>query len=227
MAWQDIYLICFFVGLGWTLLTVVLGGLHLHLPNVHLHGPGIHVHGGAQVGAAHGGRAGGLAGGAQHRPHLGTSWVSSLLNPSAFSVFLAWFGGAGYLLTRGAVLAFWLVLGISIVTGAAGAFSIAWIMRLVMKHEKPLDPADYEMVGVLGTVTSVVRPGGVGEMVFVREGARRPLPVRAERNLPIDRGTEVVVTRIEDGIAYVKTWADLEGSQALSGMKSESGETNL
>jgi hypothetical protein len=152
------------------------------------------------------------------RNHLGMTWMSSLLNPSAISVFLAWFGGAGYLLTRGAVLTFWMVLLVSIVTGAAGGFAIGWVMRLVMKHEKPLDPADYEMVGVLGTLTCLLRPGGVGEMVYVRDGARRPLPVRAERNELIERGTEVVVTRLENGVAFVRTWSDLA---ELSGMNSE------
>jgi membrane protein implicated in regulation of membrane protease activity len=136
--------------------------------------------------------------------------MSSLLNPSAVSVFLAWFGGAGYLLTRGAVFAFWMVLLISVVTGAAGAFAIGWVMRLVTRHEKPLDPADYEMVGVLGMVTSVIRAGGVGEMVYVREGARRPIAIKAENHQAIERGTEVVVTRLENGIAFVRTWAEFE-----------------
>jgi membrane protein implicated in regulation of membrane protease activity len=150
--------------------------------------------------------------------------MSSLLNPSAFSIFLAWFGGAGYLLTRGALLTFWLVLGISMTTGLAGALGIAWVMRLVTRNEKPLDPADYEMVGVLGTVTSPVRPGGVGEMVYVREGARRPLAVKAERNQPISPGTEVVVTRFENGIALVRTWIELEQSAGLRGLQQETGE---
>ncbi len=223
MTWQDIYLICFVGGLAWTLLTLVMGGLHLHLPHMHVHGPGLHSH----AGGAHAGSHGGSTHGSSGRAHLGMSWISSLLNPSAFSLFLAWFGGAGYLLTRGAVLEFWLVLVISVVAGTAGALSIAWVMRLVSKHEKPMDPADYEIVGVLGTVTSVVRPGGVGEMVFVREGSRRPLAVKSERSLGIERGTEVVVTRFENGIAYVKTWTELAGDHRFSEMKSDSGEANL
>lgn len=225
MAWQDIYLICFVVGLGWTLLTLLIGGLHLHLPHLHVSAPG-GLHAGHAGGAHFHGHAGSHAGGQAHgsgsqsRAHLGMNWMSSLLNPSAFSIFLAWFGGAGYLLTRGAVLTFWLVLGVSAITGAAGAFAIAWVMRLVTRNEKPLDPADYEMVGVLGTVTSVVRPGGVGEMVYVREGSRRPLCVKSESSHLITPGTEVVVTRFESGFAYVKTWNELEQSAGLNGIRS-------
>jgi membrane protein implicated in regulation of membrane protease activity len=152
--------------------------------------------------------------------------MSSLLNPSALSIFLAWFGGAGYLLTRGAVLTFWLVLGISAITGMAGALAIAWVMRLVTRNEKPLDPADYEMAGVLGTVTALVRPGGVGEMVYVREGARRPVAVKAELNQPIAAGAEVVVTRFENGVAFVKTWTELEESTGLRGLQQGTGEGN-
>jgi membrane protein implicated in regulation of membrane protease activity len=233
MTWQDIYLICFVAGLGWTLLTLLMGSLHLHLPHLHGHGPsGLHAghaagaHAGGHHGAGHAGTssASGHGQAGQGRGHLGLSWMSSLLNPSAFSIFLAWFGGAGYLLTRGALLTFWLVLGISMTTGLAGALGIAWVMRLVTRNEKPLDPADYEMVGVLGTVTSPVRPGGVGEMVYVREGARRPLAVKAERNQPISPGTEVVVTRFENGIALVRTWIELEQSAGLRGLQQETGE---
>lgn len=219
MTWQDIYLICFVVGIGWTLLTLLMGGLHLHLPHIHAHGVGMHTHVGGGHGHSHGSTSHGAGAGQHQGNHLGMTWISSLLNPSAASVFLAWFGGAGYLLTRGALFTFWLVLAISMVTGTAGAFAIAWVMRLVTLHEKPLDPGDYELVGVLGTVTSVVRPGGVGEMVYVREGARRPLAVKAERGAPIDRGTEVVVTRFENGIAYVKTWSEIEGGSWLQQSK--------
>ena len=65
------------------------------------------------------------------------------------------------------------------------------------------------MIGVLGHVSSTVRIGGVGEMVFTQDGTRRAAAIRAETNEPIARGAEVVVTRYENGIAYVRRWEDL------------------
>ena len=65
------------------------------------------------------------------------------------------------------------------------------------------------MIGVLGTVTSKIRPGGTGEMIFSRDGARRAAAVRSEEGEEIAKGIEVVVTRYEKGIAYVRRWEEL------------------
>ncbi len=62
------------------------------------------------------------------------------------------------------------------------------------------------MVGVLGRVTSAIRPDGVGEMVYIRDGARKPAAARSEDGTHIARGEEVIVTRYEKGLAYVRTW---------------------
>ena len=44
----------------------------------------------------------------------------------------------------------------------------------LISKERPLDPADYEMIGVLGILTSGIRPGGVGELCFSRKVFIRP-----------------------------------------------------
>jgi hypothetical protein len=62
------------------------------------------------------------------------------------------------------------------------------------------------MVGVLGHVSNPIRPDGVGEVIYVRDGARKPVPARTEDGQEIKRGEEVIVTRYEKGIAYVRTW---------------------
>jgi hypothetical protein len=40
-------------------------------------------------------------------------------------------------------------------------------------------------------------------------GTRRVCGVRSEDNSAIAKGTEVVVTRYEKGIAYVRLWSDM------------------
>ncbi|HUB10201.1 MAG TPA: hypothetical protein VMB50_24570, partial [Myxococcales bacterium] len=77
MTLQSFFLLCFFVGLFWSALTMLAGGGHAwHLPGFVHHG-GFHVHGHGHGG----GRGGGL----------------SAINPSTVAAFLAWFGGVGYL----------------------------------------------------------------------------------------------------------------------------------
>jgi len=77
--------------------------------------------------------------------------------------------------------------------------------------EESLDPADYEMTGVLGRLSIPIRPGGTGELIYSQEGTRRVTGARSEDGEAIPRGSEVMVTRYEKGIAYVRPWEDPAG----------------
>jgi membrane protein implicated in regulation of membrane protease activity len=141
----------------------------------------------------------------------------SYFNFGTVSGFLAWFGGTGYLLARYSALSFFMALGISFMSGLGGAAIIfLFLAKVLAPHDKFLDPADYDMVGVLGTVTSRVRPEGTGEMIYSRDGARRAVPVRSEEGEEIAKGCEVVVTRYEKGIAYVRRWEELTNTADTS-----------
>lgn len=206
MSWADIYLLCFGIGALWALASLLLGGLHLHVPKAGMHvGHGIGVHGSAGHGhgpIGHGGHVHGH-GAAMHGV---TGLLADLINPNCVAVFLAWFGAAGYLVSRHSRLTVGVVLAIAIVAGNTGAIAIASFLRHLNSKEQPLDPADYEMVGVLGRVTCTIRKDGVGEVIYVRDGARCSLPARSEEGIDISRDQEVIVTRYEKGIAYVRTW---------------------
>ncbi len=207
MSWPDIYLLCFFVGALWSLASLLLGGAHLgHSGSAHMgHGPLGHAHiGHGQHGPIKIGPAKAGHGGASDSPVLG--WLGAMANPSCIAVYLAWFGGIGYLLTRHSGWAFWVNLLVAIAVGLFGAWILAAFLRFLQSREQPLNAADYEMTGILGRVSSSIRPGGVGEIIYVRDGARRPLPARSDDGHEIQHGEEVIVTRFEKGIAYVKTW---------------------
>jgi hypothetical protein len=77
------------------------------------------------------------------------------------------------------------------------------------------------MVGVLGRVSGRIRAGGTGEMIFSQEGSRRSAAVRSEDGTEIVRDTEVVVTRFEKGIAYVRRWEDLTGADEDSNQENQ------
>jgi membrane protein implicated in regulation of membrane protease activity len=199
MSWADLYLLCFSVGALWALASLLLGGLHLHVPKTGFHGGhvghGMGGHGSLSHGHGHGAAGHGVFG-----------LLADMINPSCVAVFLAWFGAAGYLVNRHSRLAVGVVLAIAIVAGNAGAIAIVSFLRYLDSKEKPMDPADYDMVGVLGRVTCTIRKDGVGEVIYLRDGARRPLPARSEEGIDIGRDQEVIVTRYEKGIAYVRTW---------------------
>ena len=188
MNWQEFYLVCFLVGFGLSALALLAGSVHLHLPHLHIH-HGIHVPHGPQ----------GMRGSVE------MPWF----NFGTVAAFLAWFGGTGYLLER--YYSFWFVtaLVLSILSGLAAASAVFWFLaKVLLSREAPLDPADYDMVGVLGRLSVPIRPGGTGELIYSQEGTRRVAGARSEDGAAIPKGAEVMVTRYEKGIAYVRLWVD-------------------
>ena len=134
---------------------------------------------------------------------------ASKLNFGSIAAFIMWFGGVGLILARFSGIALLLVFGGAIAGGLAGATIIfLFVARVLAPGDKPLDPADYRMVGALGKVSSRVAARGTGEMIFVQQGRRVGVPIRSENGQTLAAGTEVVVTRYEDGIAYVRSWEE-------------------
>ncbi len=206
MTWADFYLVCFMVGFFLSLLMFLTGGLHLHFP--HLPVPHLHVHVG--TGGHHGGHAGG-----HHSPF-------SLITLTAF---LAWFGGTGYLLARHSTMLFLTALAISMLSGTGGAAIIYLVLtRVLTSPDEALDPADFEMVGVLGKLSVSIREAGTGELIYSQAGTRRVCGARSEDGSAILKGTEVVVTRYERGIAYVRRWSELAGEDVEQATDARSGK---
>jgi hypothetical protein len=87
---------------------------------------------------------------------------------------------------------------------------------VLISEDENMDPADYEMVGVLGRVCSSIRAGGTGEIIYTQMGTRRVCGARSDDGSAIAKGTEVVVTRYEKGIAYVRLWSEMSGEEENS-----------
>jgi hypothetical protein len=203
MTWADFYLACFAVGFIFSLLSFLMGGVAWHLP--HGLGGALGHMGPAAPHAGHPSplRSGGVRGGAV-----------SPLNPVTLAAFLAWFGGTGYLLTRYSTLWLFVALGLAMASGVVGAGIVfLFLSKVLTSEDENLDPADFEMVGVLGRVSSSIREGGTGEIIYSQAGTRRTCGARAEDGSAIAKNTEVVVTRYEKGIGYVRSWDDMAGEE--------------
>jgi len=221
--WSDFYLICFAVGFCFSFFSFVFGGSRfgrLHLPHFHGHVPHLPVaHGPVGHGPVTGGHAPAVAHGpaASHAPGTHQAARSGSVSPFNFvtlTAFLAWFGGTGYLLTRFSTV--WMGLGllISVVSGLVGGGIIfLFLSKVLMSDEENMDPADYEMVGVLGRLCVSIRDGGTGEILYSQAGTRRVCGARSEDGSAMAKGTEVVVTRYDKGIAYVRLWSEMSGDQ--------------
>ena len=206
MTWSDFYLLCFAVGFFFSVLSFALAGLQWHLPfNLHLpHGWGL------GSGTAHVPAVGHVAGPHGHAP--GNGGTVSPLNPVTTAAFLAWFGGTGYLITRFSSILSVLGLLLAMAAGLVGAAIVfLFLTRVLISHEENMDPADYEMVGVLGRISIPIRAGGTGEIIYSQAGTRRACGARAENGSAVEKGAEVVVTRYDKGIAYVRLWEEMSG----------------
>jgi len=214
MTWADFYLICFAVGFSFSLLSFLAGGLrwHLHLPHFSRVHVAPHVH--ASPGTAPGGHAQpGPATDGNAVAHGHTGNVSPF-NFITLAAFLAWFGGSGYLLNRYSGIWFVSGLGLSVFTGlVGGGIVFLFLTRVLISREEIMDPADYEMVGVLGRVSVPIREKGTGEIIYSQAGTRRTCGARGDDGNAVAKGSEVVVTRYEKGIAYVRLWTEISGEQ--------------
>jgi hypothetical protein len=182
MTWELFFLGCFAFGFVLCLIAFLAGSAHLHL---HVHHQ-VHGHAGGHGGAV------------------------SKFNFGTIAAFLTWFGGAGYILINWGGVGLVVVVMLAGCVGLAGAVLIfLFTAKVLAPGDRALDPQDYRVEGVLGTVSCPVLPSGTGEMIFVQQGRRSAVPIRSEDGAAIPTGKEVVVTRYENGIAYVREWDEL------------------
>jgi membrane protein implicated in regulation of membrane protease activity len=189
MTWEGFYLICFLLGLIFSAVSL-LGGMghfsgHVHVPHV-----------------PH----------SMHMPHA--AGTVPWWNAFSITIFLCWFGAAGYLLIRHGSFVAAVVLVLAVICGLiGGAIVFLFLTRVLLKHERELTADETEVVGAVGHVSSPIRPGGTGEMVYEQMGALRSVPARSEDGSTIGKQEEVFVVRYEKGIAYVRRWEDGFGAR--------------
>jgi hypothetical protein len=142
--------------------------------------------------------------------HGGGGHFDGLFNVSSILAFITWFGGVGYLARNGLGLWGWLSVLLGLLGGLAGAAVIAWFMiNVLRKNSKELDPKDWEQVGVIGRVSSSIRESGYGEIVYEQNGIRQVASARGEGARAIPRNTEIVILRVEKGVAVVQPFEEL------------------
>ena len=193
MSFTDFYLVCLIVGLALASLSLFLGIFHVDLPGTKWDFlTGGHGHGDALL-PGHGPGGGAMSG------HFSAANFSTLM------VFLAWFGGAGALLAGALHLGLWISLPGATMSGVFGAYLVyLFVARVLAARDHSMRPHEYTLPGTLATLTLAIRQGGTGEIGYVQGGTRKSAAARAEQPESIPLGAEVIVTRFEAGIAYVR-----------------------
>lgn len=193
---ETVFLVCFLSGLGLSVLTFILGAVHTggHAPHLHLgHGAsgghGVHVHAAAHT----------VAGGPGSAPQE----QASALNINTLLAAIFAFGGVGYLFTHALHWPAVLALGPAVAAAVAAGWVFWRYLMLLVRESRFLGPT--QMVGALGRVSMAIRAGSTGEIVYTSNGSRHACGARSADGTAILQGSEVVVMRYENGIAYVET----------------------
>jgi hypothetical protein len=177
-----LYIICFWVGLILTLFTTFFGGHGSHSLQMDV-----------DLDSGH------LSQGHGHSP----------VNFTTILAFLTGFGGTGYILWKNNGLSGMLILLIAVTIGLVIAFGLfMFLSKVLMRDENVMKEANYQLEGILGTITVAVPMLGIGEMKFILGGTTRSIGVKEEHGKAISKGTKVVIVWIEKVMASVTLFED-------------------
>jgi hypothetical protein len=134
------------------------------------------------------------------------------LSPAIIVVFLIAFGSTGYVLTRRNAGTVAMVLGISAGLGIVLSLIAAHFVKKwwVITPEHDVDDVRYILQGHIARVTKPIRADVDGEVAYELGSERHVLRARSFDEAAIAAGTEVVIERIEDDVAYVEAWMEVE-----------------
>ena len=139
----------------------------------------------------------------------------SPLSLSTIMIFLTWFGATGYIARAWGGLVAPLAILLAAVIGLVGATLVyLFLARVLWRGQTALDPRDYDLQGTIGRVSSSIRAGGTGEIVYSIDGKQRVDGARSLEDTALPVGMEVTIVRYERGLAYVAPldWAATEGA---------------
>ncbi|HKQ37670.1 MAG TPA: hypothetical protein VJ063_06295 [Verrucomicrobiae bacterium] len=184
MSASLIYLICFGVGLLFTIVSALLGDVSGHDAD---HGDHVGTGGHAAAGFDHSGMPG-----------------VSPFSPTVIASFVTAFGGFGLILTRiPATQAPWLHAPLAVV----GAFGIAGgvfylFNKVFSSTQSSSESRVATVVGLQATVITPIPQHGVGEIAYVQAGCRYTAPARTETGAAVTAGATVKITRVAGGTQY-------------------------
>jgi uncharacterized membrane protein YphA (DoxX/SURF4 family) len=142
----------------------------------------------------------------------GARLPSPFFNLPAVAAFAVGFGAAGYPLASRTSLPTSVVIGVSL---ASGALAVSGIITLIARWalngaETSTATAEEEIQGHLAVVTRQIDVSDDGQISYEQAGRRITLKARSSSAHPLLSGTEVVIDRIEEGVALVEEWTSVE-----------------
>ena len=144
--------------------------------------------------------------------HDPASEPSALFNLASLAAFSVGFGFTAYLVARNTA---WPLAAQLIVAVVSGALALALQSVLIARWAIPGARAEhvderYLLQGTIGRVTRAIDAVHAGEMRYALDDREYVLPARSLDDGAIAADVDVVIDRVEHGVAYVELWANVE-----------------
>jgi hypothetical protein len=149
--------------------------------------------------------------GVEHARRNRSKAPSAFFNLPAIAAFAVGFGAAGYPLATRSRLPSWGILLIALGSGALALTGmITLLARWALRDAAPLSEQHDEIQGQLAVVSQEIAAGSAGEIAYELLGRQLRIPARALSQRSMSIGVEVVIDRIENGMAFVEEWSVVE-----------------
>ncbi|MBI3415039.1 MAG: NfeD family protein [Verrucomicrobia bacterium] len=174
---ETIYLICFGVGLLFTIISAF--GAHL-FGGHDVHAGGVGAGGHADAGFDHGGMPG-----------------MSPISPTSIASFITAFGGLGLVFSNiDATKNVFISAPLAFAGALVIAAGILWLFNQAFRRTQSSSESHVaSLVGQTATIITPIPENGVGEIAYVQTGTRYTAAARAENGAAIPAGQTVKITR--------------------------------
>ena len=143
--------------------------------------------------------------------HLQQKGRVALLNAPTIAAFATVAGAVGYPLARYSPLEMAVVSMIAAASGLAVAMGMFGLLAgwIVPSAARDVEDMRYVLQGHFGRVTEDIGSPGSGQISYELGGTRHALPACGLDGQRIEAGVDVVIERIEDGVAHVAPWSTI------------------
>jgi membrane protein implicated in regulation of membrane protease activity len=134
------------------------------------------------------------------------------VNGPTVAGFAMAFGATGYLVARYTHLSLAIDVAIAVaagLAGAVGALSLVAAWAIPAAESEQVDER-YVMQGAFARVLTVTDGGAAGTVRYEVDGVAQTSPAAGLDGIKLETGADVVIERIEGGVAYVEPWARVE-----------------
>jgi hypothetical protein len=140
------------------------------------------------------------------------SRIRAQITLPSVAAFATCFGAVGYAMLRLTSLGSAAIVALAGVAGLAGGYGAVAMIALWAVPAAAREVVDerYVLQGYFARVTAGIAAGSEGAISYLVDGAEVRARARSVDDSAVAAGTEVVIERIENGVAFVEPWMAVE-----------------